>query len=51
MKTFKVTMEELGRDGKVRTLNQTAVCESREEVIKIYGLNESDILSYKIEEE
>ena len=43
-------MEELGKDGKVRTLNQTAICENRQQVIEIYGLNEPDILSYEIEE-
>ena len=50
MRTFEVTMEERGKDGKVRTLTQTAVCESRKQVIEFYGLNEPDILSYKIEE-
>ena len=50
MKTFEVTMEEIGTDGKVRTIKQTAVCESREQVVEIYGLNEPDILSYDIKE-
>lgn len=50
MKTFKVTMKEIGRDGQVRTLTQTAVCESRKEVIEFYGLNEPDIISYNIKE-
>ena len=50
MKTFKVTMQERGRDGKVHTINQTAVCESRKQVIEWYGLEESDIVSYNIEE-
>lgn len=49
MKTFEVTMQERGNDGVVRTLTQTAVCESRKQVIEWYGLNEPDILSYKIE--
>ena len=50
MKTFEVTMEECGKDGVVRAIKQTAVCESREQVIKFYGLNEPDILSYNIKE-
>ena len=43
-------MQERGRDGKVHTINQTAVCESRKQVIEWYGLEESDIVSYNIEE-
>lgn len=50
MKTFKVTMKERGKDGVVRTIKQTAVCESREQVIKFYGLNEPDIVLYNIKE-
>ena len=50
MKTFEVTMEEMGKDGKVRTIKQTAVCESRKQIIDWYGLNEPDILSYNIKE-
>lgn len=50
MKTFEITMEELGSDGKVRTINQTAIAESQKQVIEFYGLNEPDILYYKIEE-
>lgn len=50
MKTFEVTMRELGKDGKVRTNKQTAVCETREQVIEWYGLNEPDILDYEIYE-
>ena len=47
---FKVTMKERGRDGVVRTITQTSSCPSREDVIKFYGLNEPDIIDYKIEE-
>lgn len=50
MKTFEVTMQERGKDGVVRTLTQTAVCKTRKQVIEFYGLNEPDIVSYKIEE-
>jgi len=50
MKTFEVTMQERGRDGVVRTITQTAVCESRKQVVEFYGLNEPDIVSYKIKE-
>ena len=48
MAKFRVTMTEISRFG-VHTLEQTAVCESEREVIKIYGLDEPDILSYNIE--
>lgn len=48
MAKFKVTMTEISRFG-VHTLEQTTVCESERDVIKIYGLDESDILSYNIE--
>lgn len=50
MKTFEVTMRELGKDGEVRTIKQTAVCETRQQVIEWYGLKEPDILSYEIKE-
>ena len=50
MKTFEVTMQERGKDGVVRTLTQTAVCESRKQVVDFYGLNEPDIVSYEIVE-
>ena len=50
MKKFKVTMKERGANGKVSTLTQYAVCESEEDVVKFYGLNEPDIEDYKIEE-
>lgn len=50
MKTFEVTMKELGKDGRVRTLKQTAVCESEKEVVDFYGLNEPDIISFEIRE-
>ena len=48
MAKFKVTMTEINRFG-VHTLEQTAVCDSERDVIKFYGLDEHDILSYKIE--
>ena len=48
MAKFKVTMTEISRFG-VHILEQTAVCESEREVIKFYGLDEPDILSYNIE--
>lgn len=48
MKKFEVTMRELGKDGQVRTIKQTAVCETRQQVIEFYGLNEPDILGYEI---
>ena len=50
MRTFEVTMKERGKDGVVRTLTQTAVCESRKQVVDWYGLNEPDIVSYEIVE-
>ena len=50
MKTFEVTMQERGKDGVVRTLKQTAVCENRKQVIEWYGLNEPDIVSYEIKD-
>ena len=50
MRTFEVTMEERGRDGVVRTIKQTAVCETRQQVIDWYGLEEPDIISYTITE-
>lgn len=50
MKKFKVTMRELGRDGQVREIKQTAYCETRQQVIDFYGLNEPYILDYEITE-
>lgn len=50
MAQFKITMKERQRDGSVRTLNQTAICSNREQVIEWYGLEEPDIVSYTIEE-
>ena len=50
MKKFEVTMKEMGKDGKIRIIMQTAICESRKQVIEFYGLNEPDILSYTIKE-
>ena len=50
MRTFEITMDELGKDGKVRTITQTAICRNRRQVIEWYGLNQPDILSYTITE-
>ena len=48
---FKVTMQERQKDGSIHTIEQTAVCQTRQQVIDWYGLNEPDIVSYKIEED
>lgn len=50
MKKFEVTMTELGRDGKARTITQTAICRNKKEVVRFYGLDEPDIVSYSIKE-
>lgn len=50
MKKFEVTIKEMGKDGKIRIIMQTSICESRKQVIEFYGLNEPDILSYSIKE-
>lgn len=50
MKKFEVTMKERGRDGKVRTITQIAICRDRGEVVRFYGLKEPDIVSYTITE-
>jgi len=47
MKTFKVRMKEVGSD---HYIEQTAVCENRQQVIEWYGLRESDIEDYSIVE-
>lgn len=47
---YKVTMKERGADGSIRTLEQTAVAQSRKQVIDWYGLDEPDIIDYTIEE-
>ena len=48
---FKVTMQERQKDGSVHTLEQYAMCQTRQQVVDWYGLNEPDIVSYKIEVE
>ncbi len=48
---FKVTMQERQKDGSIHTIEQTAICQTRQQVIDWYGLNEPDIVSYKIETE
>lgn len=50
MATFIVTMKERGADGRIHTLEQTAVCKDRRQVIDWYGLNEPDIIEYNIQE-
>jgi len=44
-------MVERQKDGTTHTIEQTAVCETRRQVIEWYGLREPDIVSYKIEVE
>ena len=51
MRTFKVTMSERQRDGSVHTIEQTAVCNNAQEVVRWYGLEEPDIVYYTIEEQ
>lgn len=48
MAKFKVVMKEVGSDHEI---TQTAVCETREQVIKWYGLEDPDIEYYRITEE
>ena len=48
MRTFEITMSELGKDGRIRTITQTAICQNRRQVIEWYGLNQPDVLSYTI---
>lgn len=48
MPKYNVTMVERQKDGTTRTLKQSAVCPSEQDVIKFYGLNEPDIVSYDI---
>ena len=51
MRTFKITMNERQRDGSIRTIEQTAVCESAQDAVRLYGLEEPDIVYYTIEEQ
>lgn len=48
--TYKVTMNERQHDGSIRTIEQIAICQSRQQVIEWYGLNQPDIVGYHIEE-
>lgn len=48
--TYDVIMHELQKDGSVHELRQTAICPSRDDVIRIYGLDQPDIVSYEITE-
>lgn len=50
MAYYKVTMQERQKDGSVLELKVEAIAPSREAVIDWYGLNEPDIVSFKIEE-
>lgn len=50
MRTYRVTMDEIQRDGSVRTLTQTAVCRDERQVIDFYGLDGPDIIRFNIEE-
>lgn len=50
MAYFRVTMQERQKDGSVRELNVEASAPNRQKVIDWYGLNEPDIVSFKIEE-
>ena len=43
-------MDEIQKDGSIRTIEQECWVRDRNEVIRIYGLNEPDIASYEIEE-
>lgn len=45
---FMVTMKELQRNGTVRLIKQYADAPSEQEVIDWYGLEEPDIIDYKI---
>lgn len=45
---FKVTFTEKTTRG-VETFTREAICENRQQVIDFYGLNEPDIVAYKIE--
>ena len=42
-------MQEIQKDGSIRTIEQEAICENRRTVVDWYGLKEPDIVSYKIE--
>ena len=46
-KTFKVVMKEQSSDHEI---TRTAVCETRQQVVDWYGLNEPDIEYYHITE-
>lgn len=46
---FKITMRELQRNGTERIIEQYADAPSRQAVIDWYGLDEPDIIEYKIE--
>lgn len=45
---FKVTFTEKTPRGE-ETFIREAICENRQQVIEFYGLNEPDIVNYKIE--
>lgn len=50
MKKFKIVMDERQMDGSIHTITQFAVCQTRQQVVEWYGLNEPDIVDYTIEE-
>lgn len=45
---YKVTMVE-SRNGKTTTLTQEVIASNEEQIINFYGLDEPDIIDYKIE--
>ena len=46
---YRVTMVEL-RNGREHRIQQECIAQDRAQVIAWYGLNEPDIVSYRIEE-
>ena len=50
MKKFEVTFEEVMPNGVTHICTRTAIVENRQAVIDWYGLEEPEVLSYKIVE-
>lgn len=51
MKHFKATIKEKGKDGQVHVLHPEFVGDAtREYLIGFWGLNESDVMDYTIDE-
>lgn len=46
---YRVKFTEKGKDGQERTFIREVFCESRQQVIDWYGLNEPDIINYTID--